>query len=219
MLPVDGRQHAPSSTLISPTAMSDRLRVLMLEERDADADLVRATLAREGITTDVVRAESPTAFTAELHTPCPDVVLCRNGLPGFTIFDAVEAVRTSCPGTPVFVVSDGRNHQQVATLIRAGVEDVVPKDDLPRLGAAVQEAIRIRRQFARLSPRQRLILRHIAEGQTTPEIARELGLSEKTVGTHRVELMRRLAIHGVAELVRYAVRVGVVPVDWIDIED
>jgi len=61
-----------------------------------------------------------------------------------------------------------------------------------------------------LTPRQREILQLIAEGHTTHEIAIRLQISAKTVETHRTEIMRRLNIHEVAGLVRYAVRNGLV---------
>ncbi len=64
-----------------------------------------------------------------------------------------------------------------------------------------------------LSPRQREILQLIAEGRSTKEIAAHLDLSIKTVETHRTELMERLGIHGVAGLVRYTIRTGIVRVE------
>jgi DNA-binding NarL/FixJ family response regulator len=63
---------------------------------------------------------------------------------------------------------------------------------------------------AALTPRQGEILKLIAEGYSTKEIARRLDLSVKTVETHRAQLMDRLDIHDVAGLVRYAIRIGVV---------
>jgi DNA-binding NarL/FixJ family response regulator len=64
--------------------------------------------------------------------------------------------------------------------------------------------------FEVLSPRQREILQLIAEGRSSKEIAQQLQLSVKTVESHRNELMERLGIHGVAGLVRYAIRTGIV---------
>jgi len=64
--------------------------------------------------------------------------------------------------------------------------------------------------FERLTPRQREVLQLIAEGLSGKEIAARLNLSPKTVEAHRTELMERLGIHGVAGLVRYAIRVGLV---------
>jgi DNA-binding NarL/FixJ family response regulator len=70
-----------------------------------------------------------------------------------------------------------------------------------------------RDQLAHLSPRQREVLRLIAEGQTTKQIAQTLEISVKTVETHRSQLMDRLGIHDVAGLVRYAIIVGLVDVE------
>ena len=64
-----------------------------------------------------------------------------------------------------------------------------------------------------LSPRQREVLRLIAEGRTTKQIAAGLGISVKTVETHRAQLMERLGIHDVAGLVRYAIIVGLIEVE------
>jgi DNA-binding NarL/FixJ family response regulator len=69
------------------------------------------------------------------------------------------------------------------------------------------------RPAERLTPRQREILQLIAEGATTKEIARKLGISVKTVEMHRAQLMERLGIHDVAGLVRYAIRIGLVTPD------
>jgi len=61
-----------------------------------------------------------------------------------------------------------------------------------------------------LTPRQREVLRLIAEGQSTKEIARHLDLSIKTVETHRAQLMKLLDIHEIAGLVRFAIRIGLI---------
>ena len=67
--------------------------------------------------------------------------------------------------------------------------------------------------LATLSPRQREVLRLIAEGKTTKQIAQVLEISVKTVETHRAQLMERLGIHDVAGLVRYAIIVGLIDVE------
>src|SRR5207245_10885943 len=62
--------------------------------------------------------------------------------------------------------------------------------------------------LAELTPRQREVLRLIAEGHSTRDIASTLNISVKTVETHRGQLMKRLDIHHMAGLVRYAIRIG-----------
>ena len=61
-----------------------------------------------------------------------------------------------------------------------------------------------------LTPRQREVLQLIAEGCSTKQIANRLDVGVKTIETHRAQLMDRLGIHGIAGLVRYAIRVGLV---------
>jgi DNA-binding NarL/FixJ family response regulator len=69
--------------------------------------------------------------------------------------------------------------------------------------------------FQRLTPRQREVLLLIAEGRTSPEIAQILGVGVRTIETHRTMLMRRLNIHDIAGLVRYAMETGIVTSDQI----
>jgi DNA-binding NarL/FixJ family response regulator len=64
-----------------------------------------------------------------------------------------------------------------------------------------------------LTPRQREVLQLIAEGLSTKEIAKWLGISAKTVDAHRSQLMKRLGIHDVAHLVRYAIRNHLIEAD------
>jgi DNA-binding NarL/FixJ family response regulator len=67
--------------------------------------------------------------------------------------------------------------------------------------------------FDALTPRQRQVLQLIAEGCTNREIAHRLDISVKTVESHRSRLMKRLGIHDIAGLVRYAIRVGLIQID------
>ena len=89
------------------------------------------------------------------------------------------------------------------TYLSPAVSKHVIADYLRRTGGAPPES-------GSLTPRQRQVLRLIAEGKTTKAIARLLGVSVKTVETHRAQLMDRLDIHDVAGLVRHAIRIGLV---------
>jgi DNA-binding NarL/FixJ family response regulator len=89
---------------------------------------------------------------------------------------------------------------------------VVLKANLGRLAGSIIEAIRLRRPLGKLTPRQIEVLRLVAEGYRTREIATRLDLSAKTVESHRGEVMKRLKIHDVVTLARYAIRVGLVPI-------
>ena len=119
-------------------------------------------------------------------------------------------MRAARPIVPLIVVVDALDAQMVAANLRAGVEDVVLKSNLTRLRPAIEAALAVRRPLGKLSPRQLEVLRLLSEGQPTRDIALRLRISVKTVETHRAEVMKRLDIHDVPGLVRYAVRVGLV---------
>ncbi len=105
------------------------------------------------------------------------------------------------------------DEQSAVCALRAGAEDLVLKSNIRRLRSAIEAAITSWRPLDQLSARQIEVLRLVAEGNTTREIAGRLHVSIKTVETHRGAIMKRLGIHDVASLVRYALRVGLVAPD------
>jgi DNA-binding NarL/FixJ family response regulator len=95
--------------------------------------------------------------------------------------------------------------------LRAGAEDIVVKKHLKRLPEAIAKAMEKRVALTKLTSRQIEVLRLVAEGHRTRQIAERLKLSVKTVESHRGEVMKRLEMHDVVSLVRYALRVGLIP--------
>lgn len=186
------------------------MRLLLLEDSEADADLIEAELERAGMPPEVRRVDSRDAFVAALREFEPDIVLSDDSLGQFNALAALELVRGIRPATPVIVVSGACDERTTVACVRSGVEDVVAKHDLRRLAASIKVALDVRRGLERLSPRQLQVLRLVTEGDTTRDIARRLRLSVKTVESHRTELMKRLELHDVVALVRYAIRVGIV---------
>ena len=114
------------------------------------------------------------------------------------------------PTAPLIVVASGLDEPAVVAFVRAGVADLVLKSNLRRLASAVDAALALRRPLKALSPRQLEVLRLVALGDTTGAIAQRLKRSVKTVEAHRAEVMKRLDIHNLAGLVRFAVRVGLI---------
>ena len=190
---------------------SKPLRILLLEDDPADADLVAETLLRGGMAIVTERVDSEDAFTRALREFAPDVVLSDHALAQFDTRAALEVLQAIRPTAPLIVVAGALDEKTAAACVRAGAEDFVLKGKLGRLAPAIEAAISIRRRLEKLTPRQIEVLRLMAVGNTTPEIARELGLSSKTIETHRGEIMKRVGIHDIVGLVRYAVRVGLVP--------
>jgi DNA-binding NarL/FixJ family response regulator len=164
----------------------------------------------------------------------PDILLLDVSMPGMNGLEAAARAGRESPMTRVILVSMHANEEYVQQALRAGAAGYVLKDaGMAELELAVRSVARgetylspavsrkviadyVRRIGSKASPlealtsRQREILQMIAEGRTTKKIAQELHLGVKTVETHRAELMKRLDIHDVAGLVRFAVRVGLV---------
>ena len=186
------------------------LRVLFLDDDPAATAMVTESLARSGMAVVTERVDSPEAFTQALREFAPDVVLSDNVLENFDTRAALEVVQNVRPTAPVIVVAGALERHSAASFVRAGAEDLVLKSSLDRLAPAIECALAVRRRLERLTPRQMEVLRLMAEGLTTPEIARRLVLSTKTIETHRGEIMKRVGIHDLVGLVRYAVRVGLV---------
>lgn len=186
------------------------LRVLFLEDDPADAELVTESLIRSGMDVIAERVDSREAFTQALRDFAPDVVLSDHALARFDARAALEVLQTIRPTTALIVVAAALDEQSAAAFVRAGAEDFVLKSNLTRLAPAIEAAVSVRRRLEKLTPRQMEVLRLMAEGLTTPEIARRLNLSGKTVETHRGEIMKRVGIHDIVGLVRYSVRVGLV---------
>jgi len=163
----------------------------------------------------------------------PDVLLMDIGMPRLNGVEAAARLTREGSRPRVIILSMHTGEEHVLRAIRAGAAGYLLKDAKPpELEAAVRAVARgeiylspaisryvvddVRRGGAesgpldRLTPRQREVLQLIAEGNTTKAMASRLGLSVKTVETHRAQLMERLDVHDVAALVRLAVRLGLV---------
>jgi DNA-binding NarL/FixJ family response regulator len=182
----------------------------MLEDNAADAELIRHELLRSGLATVTERVETEHEFVSALKDFSPDVVLSDHSLGTFDAQSALALLHNIRPTTPFILVTGVINSEATVACIRGGAEDLIMKDNLSRLAASITKAVQLRRALDKLTPRQIEVLRMVAEGHRTREIATRLKLSVKTVESHRGEIMKRLAIHDVVSLVRYAMRVGLV---------
>ncbi|MCU1246737.1 MAG: LuxR family transcriptional regulator, partial [Acidobacteria bacterium] len=153
-------------------------------------------------------------------------------MPGTNGLEAAQQIVRELTAVKVIMVSVHANEEYVWLALRAGASGYVLKDasavELEQaLGAVVRGEIYLSPYMARLlddyvpgagnlsplerlTPRQREILQLIAEGHTNRAIAGLLGISIKTVDSHRTQLMETLDIHDVATLVRFALRVGLI---------
>jgi DNA-binding NarL/FixJ family response regulator len=188
------------------------LRVAMVDESPTSGDILIGVLRQPGREIQVERADHQDALVSLLRGFWPDVVFTTPKAGYLGLPAVLAAVRTVRPTVPVILLAGPGEEHRTATWIRTGVEDVVRQDAPGHAVEVVQRAIEARQPLSRLSPRQIEVLRLITEGLTSREIASRLGLSEKTVETHRSAVAQRLGIRDVAGLVRYAVRVGLTSV-------
>ena len=164
----------------------------------------------------------------------PDVVLMDIAMKGMTGLEATARIRQRQPQVRVLVLSMHFSEEYVLQALRAGAAGYLLKDAATaELELALRSVMRgetwlssaVSRQVVdgyvqrmggdsgseALTARQREVLRLLAGGKSTKEIAFILNLSVKTVETHRSQIMERLGIRDVAGLVRYAMRTGLVP--------
>jgi DNA-binding NarL/FixJ family response regulator len=180
----------------------------MLVDCDGDAELISNELQRSGLSIVSERVDSADAFTSTLKSFAPDVVISDHSLANVDSPAALEILRAVRPTVPLIIITNGVTGEQSVAAIRAGAEDIILKEYLSRISSSLKEALAVRRPLHKLTERQVQVLRLVSEGYRTREIAERLGLSVKTVESHRGEIMKRLRVHDVASLVRYAVRVG-----------
>lgn len=118
----------------------DRLRILHLEDDPADAELIAATLAADGIVCNCTRASSRAQFVAALDQPW-DLILGDFAIPGFDGVSAQQIARERRPDTPFLFVSGTMGEEVAIERLKAGATDYVLKQRLGRLPAAVRRAM------------------------------------------------------------------------------
>ena len=198
---------------IVPNPKNKAVRILLLDDNRADADLIARELERSEIDVVLEWVDSEASFTAAVDTFAPDVVLSDHALAQFNSQAALETLRAISPATAFIIMTGAQLGSMTSASIRAGADDVVLKTHLGGLAASISHALDVRRPLGRLSTRQVEVLKLVAEGYRTRDIANRLGLRVKTVESHRYALMKRLQLDSVVGLVRFAIRVGLIPLD------
>ncbi len=210
----------------------DKIKVLIADDHAIMRDGVRALLSlHEDIEIVGEASEGKEAIekAAELD---PDVVVMDIAMPGLDGLEATRRIVKKKPSIKVLVLTQHDNREYVLSAIKAGAAGYVPKR---ALGSELVDAIRtvhrgesflypsaaaaliedyLRRAeiepYDRLTSREREVLKLIAEGYTSREIANMLFISLKTVLGHRTKIMEKLSIHNRTELIKYAMHKGIV---------
>jgi DNA-binding NarL/FixJ family response regulator len=164
----------------------------------------------------------------------PDIAIIDISMPELNGIEAARKIRKISPNTEMLILSMHHTDQLVREIIEIGAKGYIIKSDSDRSLVAAVEALAVHKPFFtscatevmldsirskgttlteipqtikdRLTPREREIVQLLSEGKSSKEVAVILGISVKTSETHRANIMRKLEIHSVSQLVRYAVR-------------
>lgn len=167
----------------------------------------------------------------------PDLVILDYAMPDMNGLEAARRIRSELPETEVLMFTLHETENLVNEALAAGVRGFVLKSDAGEMLEQAMESLLKKTPFfssrisqvvlqqfltpgepagtlsgtaSRLSPREREVLQLIAEGSSTRDAALRLGISAKTAETHRTNIMRKLDLHSVADLVRFAIRNNIV---------
>jgi DNA-binding NarL/FixJ family response regulator len=187
-----------------------------------------------------VISESPDAGDAveKARDLRPDVVLMDIGMPGLSSFEAARQIKRNRPETKILFLTMYEDEDYLVQCLDVGAAGYVLKDtpasqlvsavrDVYRGGKYLSSQVlgklvddfrsrsrdsRMRPRISTLTPREREVLKLLAEGNSVKEIAVLLALSVKTVEAHKFNLMRKLDIHNKAQLVTYAIQKKIIKV-------
>ncbi len=206
------------------------VRVVLADDHELVRSGLRALVEQVSGYEVVAEAGDGEALLAAIESKHPDLAIVDIQMPLLGGIDALERIKRMDSPPKVLILSMHSADDYVLRAMRCGADGYLLKDaaasELGRALAAlgrgerylspkVSETLasvshRLDETPPSLSPRQREVLRLIARGRATKEIAFELGLSPKTVESHRAQIMERLGIRDIAGLVRYALRNGLI---------
>jgi two-component system, NarL family, response regulator NreC len=210
-------------------------RVVVADDHEMIRAGLRSVLEHQIACEVVAEAASGADAISLVRQLQPDVLVTDMVMPGMSGLEVVRQVAALAPATRVIVFSMHSDDSYVREALRAGAMGYVLKESLSaELMAAIQHAVEGRRyvspalserifdayvepvaqagagsdSYRLLNPREREVLLLTVQGRTSAEIAEQLVLSPRTIESHRFNLMRKLGLRTIADLVRYAIRRG-----------
>ncbi len=207
-------------------------KVLLVDDHKIVREGLRALLEEESDIEVVGEAGDGREAIDLVSERRPEVVVMDISMPGMDGVEATRRIRKMNPRVKVVALSIHAEKQFVAGMLRAGASGYLVKTEAagdlveairtvlaggqyvspqlvdPNVENYMQQLIDEGEQPI-LTPREREVLRLIAEGKTNRQIADELYVSEKTVGNHRQHIMDKLDLHNTADLTRYAIKEGI----------
>jgi DNA-binding NarL/FixJ family response regulator len=209
------------------------LRILIADDHDLMRRGVKALLQSRAGWEVCGEAHTGREAVSKAEELKPDVVILDISMPDLNGVDAAKRIRKASPDTEVLILSVHYSDQLIRDILEAGVRGYIVKSDSDRDLVIAVETLANHKPFFtpratevmltnfnegktkadlpgtmrdRLTSREREIVQLLAEGKSSKEVASSLNISVKTAETHRANIMRKLQLHTVSELVRYAVR-------------
>jgi DNA-binding NarL/FixJ family response regulator len=217
-----------------------RIRILLADDHAVIREGLRALLESEGDIEVVGEAQTGRQAVQATKQLRPAVVVMDIGMPLLNGLEASRQILKALPATRVLILSANADDRSIEQVVELGAAGYLLKQTCVRvLAQGIREVEqgntffstsiikRVRNQYqkssdrgnirkkrgAGLTPREREVLQLIAEGKANKQVAAELGISSKTADKHRENLMRKLGIHDVAGLTRYAMAAGMIDGD------
>jgi two-component system response regulator NreC len=226
-----GRLHlAPAPSMTSSGMAPERIRVVLADDHALMRRSLRLLLDNEEGVEVIAEADDLRSVMRHVHGHLPHVLVLDLGMPNGSSIEAIRRLREQAPSTEIVVLTMEDSPVFAREALDAGAIGFVLKDfadtELPQ---AVRSAARGEQYFSQrvaarleslrrsvsdneLTARETEVVRLIALGHTSVEIARKLHLSRRTVETHRARIHRKLGLGTRAALVRYALRRGLLTV-------
>jgi len=218
------------------SAKKEIIKILVADDHPVVRRGLQTCLARQPRLKIVGEAADGDEALRKARELLPHVVLMDISMPGMNGLAVTEVLRKEAPQIKVLVLSVHNNKEYIFRVIQAGAHGYVSKEAPPEelvraietlhagepffsediARAALSEFVTSggkKEPFAQLTIREREVLVQIAEGKSNKEIADRLGIGVRTIETHRERIMRRLNIHSVAGLTKYAIANGLVSLD------
>jgi DNA-binding NarL/FixJ family response regulator len=208
------------------------IRIVLADDHKMILAALRSLLEKEIDIAVVGEAEDGTALLELVERTAPDVAVVDVGMPGMNGIEATRRLLAARPLLKVIALSAYSDKRFVLEMLEAGAKGYLIKasagDELPRairaiaqgqtylcpevagtlVEAARGKSSREGNATAKLGRREREVLGLLAEGHISSEIAARMHIAASTVEVHRRNIMRKLDLHSVAELTKYAIREG-----------